>query len=98
MAIGRKSIEELLKYMNPKWKTSITKVEPNRIITRGYLQQDLIGNLSFPEMVYLLMQGNKPHENESKMLEAMVPLPLAPRWPGSWHPLDLPLTPVYPGV
>ncbi len=72
MAIGRKSIEELLKYMNPKWKTSITKVEPNRIITRGYPQQDLIGNLSFPEMVYLLMQGNKPSENESKMLEAVL--------------------------
>jgi citrate synthase len=72
MAIGRKSIEELLKYMNPKWKTSITKVEPNRIITRGYLQQDLIGNLSFPEMVYLLMEGNKPNENESKMFEAVL--------------------------
>jgi citrate synthase len=72
MAIGRQSIEELLKYMNPKWKTSITKVEPNRIITRGYPQQDLIGNLSFPEMVYLLMQGTKPSENESKMLEAVL--------------------------
>lgn len=72
MAIGRKSIEELLKYMNPKWKTSITKVEPNRIVTRGYPQEDLIGNLSFPEMVYLLMHGNKPSENESKMLEAVL--------------------------
>lgn len=72
MAIGRKSIEELLKYMKPKWKTSITKVEPNRIVTRGYPQQDLIGNLSFPEMVYLLMHGNKPNENESKMLEAVL--------------------------
>lgn len=70
MAIGRKGIEELLKYKNPKWKTSITKVEPNRIVTRGYPQEDLIGNLSFPEMVYLLMHGNKPSENESKMLEA----------------------------
>lgn len=72
MAIGRQNIDELFKYMNPKWKTSITKVEPNRIITRGYPQQDLIGNLSFPEMVYLLMHGNKPSENESKMLEAVL--------------------------
>lgn len=72
MAIGRQSIEELLKYINPKWKTSITRVEPNQIITRGYPQQDLIGNLSFPEMVYLLMHGNKPGENESKMLEAVL--------------------------
>lgn len=72
MAIGRKGIEELLKYRNPKWKTSITKVEPNRIITRGYAVQDIIGNLSFPEMVYLLMQGTKPSDNESKMLEAVL--------------------------
>lgn len=72
MAIGRKGIEELLKYKNPQWKTSITKVEPNRIITRGYSIEDLIGNLSFPEMVYMLMQGTKPSDNESKMLEAVL--------------------------
>lgn len=72
MAIGRQNIDELFKYINPKWKTSITKVEPNQIITRGYPQQDLIGNLSFPEMVYLLMHGNKPSEKESKMLEAVL--------------------------
>lgn len=72
MAIGRKSIEELLKYRNSKWKTSITKVEPNRLVTRGYPQEDLIGNLSFSEMVYLLINGNKPSKNESKMLEAVL--------------------------
>lgn len=72
MAVGRKGIEELLRYMNPKWKTSITKVESNQIFTRGYPQEDLIGNLSFPEMVYLLINGNKPAENESKMLEAVL--------------------------
>ena len=72
MAIGRKNIEELLKYRNSKWKTSITKVEPNRLVTRGYPQEDLIGNLSFSEMVYLLIKGNKPSKNESKMLEAVL--------------------------
>lgn len=72
MAIKGKSIEELLKYRNSKWKTSITKVEPNRIVTMGYQQEDLIGNLSFSEMVYLLMNGTKPTENESKMLEAVL--------------------------
>ena len=72
MAIRRESVEKLLKFKNPKWKTSITKVEPNRITTRGYPQEDLIGNLSFPEMVYLLINGNIPSENESKMLEAIL--------------------------
>lgn len=72
MAIGRTNIEKLLRYVNPKWKTSITKVEPNRIVTRGYPQEKLIGNLSFPDMVYLLINGNKPGEKESKMLEAVL--------------------------
>jgi citrate synthase len=72
VAIRRGTMEELLKFRNPKWKTSITKVEPNLLITRGYAQEDLIGNLSFPEMVYLLINGNKPSKNESKMLEAVL--------------------------
>ena len=72
MAIKIGNIDELLKFRNPKWKTSITKLEPNKIVTRGYPQEDLIGNLSFTEMVYLLINGNKPSENESKMLEAVL--------------------------
>ncbi|MDI9619113.1 MAG: citrate/2-methylcitrate synthase, partial [Methanothermobacter sp.] len=42
---------------SPKWRTSITRVEPNRIVTRGYSQEDLIGGVSFSEMVYLLIRG-----------------------------------------
>ncbi len=72
MAINIENMDELLKFRNPKWKTSITKVEPNRIITRGYPQEELIGNISFPEMVYLLVNGNKPSKTESKMLEAIL--------------------------
>ena len=72
MAIGRETVENLLKLTNPKWKTSITRVEPNKIVTRGYPQEDLIGNISFPEMVYLLMKGEMPSEKESKMFEAVL--------------------------
>jgi len=72
MAIGRETIENILKLSNPKWKTSITRVEPNRLITRGYLQEDLIGNVSFPEMVYLLIKGEMPSKNDAKMLEAVL--------------------------
>jgi len=72
MAIGRETVENLLKLTKPKWRTSITKVEPNRIITRGYPQEDLIGNISFPEMVYLLLKGELPHEKQAKMLEAVL--------------------------
>jgi citrate synthase len=72
MAIGRETVENLLKLTNPKWKTSITRVEPNKIVTRGYPQEDLIGNISFPEMVYLLIKGGMPSEKESKMFEAVL--------------------------
>lgn len=68
--------EELLKGMmksqNQGWKTSITKVEPNHLSTRGYSQEDLIENYSFPEMVYLLLQGKIPSEKQKKMFEAVL--------------------------
>lgn len=68
--------EEVLKGIfqpkNPKWKTSITKVEPNRLITKGYPQEDLMGNVSFPEMIHLLLLGELPSENQSKMLQAVL--------------------------
>ena len=72
MVIGRETVENLLKLTKPRWRTSITKVEPNRIITREYPQEDLIGNISFPEMVYLLLKGELPPENQAKMLEAVL--------------------------
>jgi citrate synthase len=72
MAIGRETVENMLKLTNPKWKTSITRIEPNKIVTRGYPQEDLIGNISFPEMVYLLIKGEMPSEDESKMFEAVL--------------------------
>jgi citrate synthase len=72
MVIGRETVENLLKLTKPRWRTSITKVEPNRIITRGYPQEALIGNISFPEMVYLLLKGELPPENQAKMLEAVL--------------------------
>ena len=72
MAIGRETVENILKLNKPKWKTSITRIEPNKIVTRGYPQEDLIGNISFPEMVYLLIKGEMPSENDSKMFEAVL--------------------------
>ncbi|MDI6819195.1 MAG: citryl-CoA lyase, partial [Methanothermobacter thermautotrophicus] len=39
-------INDILRVKNPRWRTSITRVEPNRIVTRGYSQEDLIGGVS----------------------------------------------------
>ena len=65
-------LKGMLKPKNQGWKTSITRVEPDQLTTRGYSQGDLIGNYSFPEIVYLLLKGEIPSENNKKMLEAVL--------------------------
>lgn len=68
--------EEVLKGMfQPRttpWRTSITKVEPNRLITQGYPQEELIGSISFPEMIHLLLKGVLPNKNQEQMLQAIL--------------------------
>lgn len=65
-------IKDIFKPRTLKWRTSITKVEPNKLTTRGYLQEDLIGNISFCEMIHLLIKGELPSKNEAKMLGAVM--------------------------
>src|SRR5690606_18232933 len=72
MAIGKESLENVFRVGSPKWRTSITRVEPNRIVTKGYSQEELIGGVSFSEMVYLLIRGELPSENVARMLEAVL--------------------------
>jgi citrate synthase len=55
-----------------KWKTAITKVEPNKIVTRGYPQDELIGNVPFGHVVFLLIKGRIPDEKEGRMMDAIL--------------------------
>ncbi|MBI2232783.1 MAG: citryl-CoA lyase [Candidatus Aenigmarchaeota archaeon] len=55
-----------------KWKTSISRSDDRETLVRGYELLDLIGNLSFSEAVCLLLKGELPKENESKMLDAIL--------------------------
>jgi citrate synthase len=55
-----------------KWKTGITKVEPNKIVTKGYRQDELIGYVPFSHVVFLLIKGELPNENEGKMMDAIL--------------------------
>ncbi len=52
------------------WTTSIIDMEPGRIDIRGHAIQDLIGNLSFSEMIWLMLRNEKPKLDEVKLLEA----------------------------
>ena len=70
--ITEEALKDIFKPRNLKWRTSITKVEPNKLTTRGYLQEDLIENISFSEMIHLLIKGKLPSKNEAKMLGAVL--------------------------
>lgn len=52
------------------WKTSIIDMEPGRIELRGHLIQDLIGNITFPDMIWMMVRGDHPNESQSKLFEA----------------------------
>jgi len=54
------------------WKSKITKVEPNHLVTKGYKQEDLIGNISFSHVVYLLLKDKLPSKEHGKMMDAIL--------------------------
>ncbi|CUK15647.1 Citrate synthase [Ruegeria denitrificans] len=51
------------------WKTAIIDMEPGRIELRGHPIQDLIGHLSFPEMIWLMVRGDKPTPAQARLFE-----------------------------
>ncbi|MBZ9569949.1 citryl-CoA lyase [Methanobrevibacter sp. TMH8] len=67
MTNGDKIKENSINNDLSKIKTAITDIESNKIVTRGYSQEDLIANITFPDMVYLLLKGDLPSPKESKM-------------------------------
>lgn len=52
------------------WSTAIIDMEPGRIAMRGHEIQDLIGRVSFPQMIWLMIRGTLPTEAEARLLEA----------------------------
>ncbi len=54
------------------WNTGITQVEPNKLVTRGYKQDELMGKVPFSHVVYLLFKGDLPDEKTGKLFDAMI--------------------------
>lgn len=52
------------------WRTSIIEMQPGMIRYRGYAIQDLIGNVSFAQMIWLMTRGELPSEGQGKLLDA----------------------------
>lgn len=52
------------------WQTAIIDMEPGRIALRGHPIQDLIGTVSFPEMIWLMVRGDRPDPAQARLFEA----------------------------
>lgn len=53
------------------WRTSVSNVvSSSEILIRGYPLEELIGNLTYSEALFLTMKGRLPSETETKMLDA----------------------------
>lgn len=52
------------------WRTSIIEMEPGVIRYRGYAIEELIGRVSFAQMVWLMTRGELPGETEGRLLDA----------------------------
>ncbi len=54
------------------WQTAISYKVKDRIVVRGYDVNELAGNVSFAEMVYLVWKGELPSQNVAKMIDALL--------------------------
>lgn len=62
--------EALLEKAKSWWSTSIIDVRPGQISIRGYPIQELIGRLSFVDMIWLMLRGEIPSASQRELLEA----------------------------
>jgi citrate synthase len=55
-----------------KWRTSLTCIEPNKILMRGYPLDEIMGRLTFGESIYLLLMGDVPSPAIGSLMEAIL--------------------------
>jgi citrate synthase len=51
------------------WQTSIIDMAPGKIAFRGHPIEDLIGNISFAQMIWLMTRGDMPTPDQAALLE-----------------------------
>ena len=62
--------EQKLEAATQWWSTGIIDICPGEIAIRGYRLGELIGNLSFTEMIWLMLRSELPSQAEVALLEA----------------------------
>jgi len=56
---------------NLHWTTAITKIAPNEIRLRGHRIDELMGQVSFSQAIYLALTGKLPSEPVGRLLDAI---------------------------
>lgn len=56
----------------PEWTTSLTSIETDRILVRGYPVDELMGRVPFGDAVYLLLTGELPPPSIARLVGAML--------------------------
>jgi len=54
------------------WESEITEIAPGSIRIRGYAIEDLIGNIGFPAMIWLVMRGELPTSRQADLFGAVL--------------------------
>src|SRR5689334_1899257 len=54
------------------WESAITEIAPGSIRVRGYAIEDLIGRISFPAMIWLMLRGELPTKRQAELLSAVL--------------------------
>lgn len=54
-----------------RWKTAITKVEPNKVSIRGYPVDKLMGNISFAQAIFLVLTGEMPSPDVGRLIDSI---------------------------
>ncbi len=61
---------DLLQKATQWWSTDIIDMKPGVIRFRGFPIEQLIGRVSFPQMIWLMLKGDLPSSEQGALLEA----------------------------
>ncbi|WP_406691249.1 citryl-CoA lyase [Saccharopolyspora sp. ID03-671] len=52
------------------WRTGVSRIRPGEILLRGYPVEQLIGEVSFVDTIWLMLRGDLPEPGQRRLLEA----------------------------
>lgn len=52
------------------WRTGISRIRPGEVLLRGYPVEQLIGEVSFVDTIWLMLRGDLPEPGQRRLLEA----------------------------